>query len=219
MAGARTVKEIKVLIADDHKLVREGLRLMLEGCKDVKIVGEAANGKEAIELALAKKPDVVLMDIEMPLMNGLDATESIKRKMPDCHIFVLTGHKADEYVVEAIRRGASGYALKTLSNEELLDILRRVDKGEAFVQPEATESLLKRMAGFAPDEYAKQELTGREKETLQAMADGLSNKEIAQKFGISLQTVKTHVVRVLRKLQVKDRTEAVAFALRQHLVK
>jgi len=212
------MEKIRVLIADDHALVREGLRLMLSSFPEIEIVGEARDGREAVEKAASLEPDVVLMDFQMPVMDGLEAVKVIKEQQPAINVIMLTIHGEDEYVTEAIMHGASGYVLKSVTKEELIKIIEKINDGESFVQPEVTKGLLKQ---FVAQKRTPREkvLTGRELEVLQFMADGNTNKEIARELNLSVQTVKSHVRNIFEKLETVDRAQAVAVGLRKHLVK
>lgn len=210
------MEKIRVLIADDHTLVREGLRAILELAEDVEVVGEAKDGEEAVRKAHELTPDIVLMDVKMPNMDGLQATRLIKEELPQVDVVMLTMYADDEYALEAIKGGATGYILKNTPRDTLLDILRRIHQGEAFVQPEVTKGLLEEIVKPTSREKV---LTDREREILQLMADGLTNKEIAKRLFVGLETVKSHARNIFAKLEVSDRAQAVAKGLRERLVK
>jgi DNA-binding NarL/FixJ family response regulator len=202
---------VRVLIADDHPLFREGMRGRLDRVADVAVVGEAASGDEAVELAHKLEPDVILMDIKMPGLNGIEATREIQRANPQIGILVLTMFEDDDSVFAAMRAGAKGYLLKDSGGEGVVHAIRAVASGEAVFGPGVAE----RMIGFfsAPRAAAPQrafpELTEREEEVLSLVAQGKSNREIARQLFVSLKTVRNHVSNILLKLQVADRAQAV----------
>jgi two-component system response regulator NreC len=187
-------EKIRVLIADDHTLFRAGVRVLLEAVSGIEVVGEAADGERAIEMAGSLRPDVVLMDIAMPGTNGLEATRTIKSRFPDMQVLVLTMHRSDEYFFEMLKAGASGYVLKGAETAELVDAVQDVARGEVFLQPTMAKKLLgdylNRLRGV--DDPDRPALTRRENEILRLLADGCSNKEIAERLFVSLSTVHTH---------------------------
>ncbi len=211
---------IRVLIADDQALIRSGFRLILETRADVEVVGEAEDGPEAIALAGELDPHVILMDIRMPTIDGIEATRQIVASGSPARVLVLTTFDIDEYVYEAIRAGASGFLLKDVRPADLIDAIRLIADGNALLGPTVTRRLLDRFA--APDTSADPAivagLTGRERETLQLLASGLSNAELADRLFLSETTVKTHVSSILRKLGVRDRVQAVISAYDAGLV-
>jgi DNA-binding NarL/FixJ family response regulator len=215
---------LKVLIADDQTLVRTGLRMILEAEPDIQVVGEAADGDLAVKEARRQRPDVVLMDIRMPNMDGVEATRHLAGASSEStKVLVLTTFDLDEYVVEALRAGASGFLLKDAPPERLVEAIRVVAAGEALLAPSITRRLLDRFASKLPpaDERipaALSSLTEREVEVLKLMAKGFSNGEIAEKLYLSETTVKTHVSRVLTKLHLRDRVQAVVLAYEAGLV-
>jgi len=205
-----------VLIVDDQALVRTGFRLILETEADISAVGEAADGAQAVEAASALKPDVVLMDIRMPNLDGIEATRRITGAAQGARVLILTTFDLDEYVYEALCAGVSGFLLKDAPPEELVHAVRVVAVGDALLAPSVTrrviEEYTKRPAKIATSPAALETLTGRELEVLRAMARGLSNAEIANELFLADTTVKTHVGRVLMKLGLRDRVQAVVFA-------
>jgi DNA-binding NarL/FixJ family response regulator len=211
---------IRVLIADDQALVRSGFRLILETRPDLEVVGEAANGEQAIVLANELEPHVILMDIRMPTLDGIEATRQIVASGSKTRILVLTTFDVDEYVYEAIRAGASGFLLKDVRPADLIDAIRLIADGNALLGPTVTRRLLDRFAtaNAQSDPTILSGLTERERETLQLLASGLSNAELAQKLFLSETTVKTHVSSILRKLGVRDRVQAVIAAYNAGLV-
>ncbi|MEN6314480.1 MAG: response regulator transcription factor [Clostridiaceae bacterium] len=208
-------EKIKILIADDHSVVRSGLGAFLQIFDDFELVGEASNGREAVERCALKRPDVVLMDLVMPEMDGAQATQAIREKYPDIQVIVLTSFKEDNLVENALQAGAIGYLLKDISADELAGAIRSAHAGRPTLAPEATQVLIK---ASGRRQTRDSELTQREKEVLKMMTDGLSNPEIAQKMIVSRSTVKFHVSSILSKLDASSRTEAVAIALQKKLV-
>ncbi len=209
---------LKVLVVDDHRLVREGLISLLRLNPEIEVVGEASDGDEAVGKARSLKPDVVLMDISMPGMNGITATRLIKKDLPETKVIMLTMLDQEGYVYEAVKAGATGYLLKNTGLEELVKAIKEVHRGGATLHPEAQAQLLKEYVYLAQSNRDTYGLSERELEVLQLVGDGLSNKEIADRLFISIQTVKTHITHIFEKLGVKDRTEAVATALRRGLI-
>ncbi len=203
---------IQLLLVDDQGIIREGLRSLLEAKTDLRIVGEAENGQMAVELALSLKPDVVLMDVRMPIMDGVAATRILMEKAPDIKVLVLTTFDDDEYVTQAIRCGAKGYLLKDTPSTELADAIRAVHKGYTQFGPGLIEKTLGGSPSMLepPPEFAQ--LTPREQEVLQLIAKGCSNREIAEQLYISERTVKNHVNSVLRRLNLRDRTQVAILA-------
>ena len=213
---------IRVLIADDQALVRSGFRLIVETRPDLEVVGEAETGADAVTLARELEPDVILMDVRMPGLNGIEATRQIVAAVSAARILVLTTFDLDEYVYEALRAGASGFLLKDVRPGDLVDAVRLVAAGNALLGPTVTRRLLERFAADAPpvpDDGALARLTEREREILRLLAAGLSNAEIAEQLVLSEATVKTHVSSVLRKLGVRDRVQAVIAAYDSGLVR
>jgi len=209
---------IKVMIVDDHNLVREGLKAVFDQGDEIDVVGEAGSGEEAIEMVNKMKPDVILMDISMPGMNGIQATKLIRDANPDAKIVILTMLDQEGYVYEAIKAGATGYMLKSTSSDELVNAIQTVNEGKALLHPDATAQLLKEFVTLAQNKAKDYGLSNREMEVLQLLSEGNTNKEIAKALWISEQTVKTHVAHIFDKLGTSDRTETVAQALRSGLV-
>ena len=210
---------IRVLVVDDQELVRTGLRHILEATDDIRVVGQAADGMEALDAAERLTPDVVLMDIRMPRMDGVEAT----RLMQGPRVIILTTFDHDEYVVEALRAGASGFVVKDAPSEELLRAVRVVARGDALLSPSVTRRMLARVIAAVAPTHARQprevdELTEREREVLVLVAQGNSNQEIADSLHVSEATVKTHVSHVLDKLGLRDRVQAVVLAYESGLV-
>ncbi|RKN46931.1 response regulator [Streptomyces hoynatensis] len=214
---------IAVLVADDQAMVREGFAVLLNAQSDIEVVGEAEDGREAVAQAAALRPDVVLMDIRMPRLNGIEATREIVAAEPAAKVLVLTTFDLDEYVYQALRAGASGFLLKDASARQLAEGVRVVASGEALLAPAVTKRLIGEFArlGAAPRPPAQErvgELTARETEVLALVAQGLSNAEIAAHLTVGESTVKTHVNRLLAKLGLRDRTQAAIFAYETRLV-
>lgn len=220
-----------VLLVDDQALLRMGFRLVLEGETDLEVVGEAADGRSAIDQVTALHPDVVLMDVRMPGMNGIDATERIVAEHPGTRVLILTTFDLDEYAFAALHVGASGFLLKDAKPAELVAAIRSVASGDAVVSPRVTRRMLEMFADRMPADAGTPatgagpgvdprlaELTAREREVLEAVAEGLSNAEIAQRMFLSEATVKTHVGRILAKLGVRDRVQAVVLCYQAGLV-
>ncbi|MFB6520328.1 response regulator [Streptomyces sp. NPDC056401] len=214
---------IRVLIVDDQMMVREGFSVLLNAMDGIEVAGEAVNGREAIAQVAALKPDVVLMDIRMPEMNGLEATREIVAADTDAKVLVLTTFDLDEYVYQALRAGASGFLLKDASARQLADGVRVVAAGEALLAPSVTKRLITEFSKLSETRSqvgsaAVAELTERETEVLVLIAQGLSNAEIADRLIIAESTIKTHVSRILVKLGLRDRTQAAVFAYETRLV-
>jgi DNA-binding NarL/FixJ family response regulator len=215
---------IRVLLVDDQELIRLGFRLVLEAEPDIEVVGEAADGDEAVSAVLAASPDVVLMDIRMPRADGISATREIVRTRPEARVLVLTTFDLDEYAFGALDAGAGGFLLKDAQRSELTSAIRAVHRGDAVLAPSVTRRLIERlhatpapqMADDQPDPAA--ELTDRERDVFLAIAQGMTNAEIARHLFVSESTVKTHVGRVLSKVGARDRVHAVILAHRHRLV-
>jgi DNA-binding NarL/FixJ family response regulator len=219
------MKRIRVLLVDDQTLVRQGIRLLLEIEPDIQVVGQAANGREAIQQAEALHPEVVLMDVRMPEMDGVAATRELSTRFPEIGVIILTTFEDNEIVFEGLKAGARGYLLKDISSEEMAEAVRRVAAGEALIQPSITRKVLAEFSRLAdeaenspqsghatganPIGVLPEPLTRREQQVLQAIAKGLSNREIAQQLVITEGTVKNHVSNLIAKLEVRDRTQAV----------
>lgn len=213
--------KIRVLLADDHAIVREGVKMILAKESDFEVVGEADDGRQALQLVERLKPHVVVMDISMPGMSGIEATQQVKEAHPNVNVLALTMHEDESYVFKLLRSGASGYVLKRAAAQDLVQAVRAAAKGEAFLYPsvarKVVEDYLKRVeAGENRDRYDG--LTDREKEILTLIAQGQSNQEIARKLYISIKTVQTHRAHILEKLGLHDRTELVRYAIRKGLI-
>lgn len=219
---------IKVLLVDDQSLIRMGFRMVLESADDIEVVGEAADGDTGMKMVKALKPDVVLMDVRMPNMNGIEATAEIVAAYPDVKVLILTTFDLDEYAFGALRAGASGFLLKDAKPEELIAAIRNVAHGDATISPRVTRRMLEMFAPMLPgeEESDAQEtdlsllssLTERETEVLKLIAEGYTNQEIAERLFISMTTVKTHVGNILEKIGAQNRVQAVIFAFQHGLV-
>lgn len=216
--------KISVLIADDHTLFRKGIRKMLEAEEDMQVAGEAGTGQEALEQARTLMPDVILMDIKMPGLDGVEAARALRREMPHVGIIFCTMFEDDEFVFAALKAGGRGYILKESGPETMLRAIRAVAHGESLLSPTVAQKVLSQFAALPADAPAGcaslcDDLTEREREVLTLVGKGCSNKEIALQLSISEKTVKNHVANIFSKLHVYDRTQAVLYAIRQRLVK
>jgi two-component system response regulator NreC len=212
---------VRVLICEDHSIVRDGLRMLLESQPDLEVVGEASNGREAVAQARETRPDVVIMDVSMPELSGLEATRLIKSERPEVQVLVLTMYESDEYFFRALEAGASGYVLKKAATQDLITATRAVARGEAFLYPSVAKKLVgdyvRRMqSGVEPTGYAS--LSERERELLKLIADGLSNQQIAEQLAITVSTVQTHRSHILDKLSLKTTADLIKYAVRHGLV-
>lgn len=208
---------IRVMLVDDHTVLRDGLKNIFELEDDIEVVGEAETGADVIGQIEKSKPDVILMDINLPDVSGVELTETVKSMFPECKVLILTMYSHDEYFMSAIRAGADGYLLKDVPSKEVVEAIRTVSRGESVVHPSLTKKLL--------DFHKKKskngettELTDRESEILACLVNGLSNKETADQLGISDKTVKIHVSNIFKKLKVKSRSQAVIYAIQHQLV-
>lgn len=212
-----SMEAIRILLADDHVMVREGTREILEREDDLQVVAEAGDGREAIELAATQAPDVAIVDISMPIMNGIDATKGIKRISPQTAVLVLTAYDDDEYVFAILEAGAEGYLLKNARSSEVIEAVRRVHAGESVLHPSIAGKLVRqvRQSQVRQSGPAVEELTDRELEVLHLAALGLSNREIATELVVSPRTVQSHLANIFGKLNVGSRTEAVMVGVRR----
>jgi DNA-binding NarL/FixJ family response regulator len=209
---------VRVLITDDHKVVRQGLRGFLELDPELEVVGEAKNGEEAVDLARRLEPNVVLMDLLMPVMDGIEATRVIRSELPEVEVVALTSVLEDASVTGAVRSGAIGYLLKTTDADELCEAIRAAAAGQVRLAPEATARLMREVRAPASPEALAEPLTERETEVLKLIARGRANKQIARELFVGMSTVKTHVNNLYRKLDVGSRTQAALYAARVGLV-
>ena len=211
--------KIRILLADDHPILRSGLKALLNLESDLKVVGEASNGREAVEMARTLKPDVIVMDISMPEMDGLRAAQEIHNLDLPCRIVMLTVHADEDYLFQTLRLGASGYVLKSSADTELIDAIRTAQRGEVFLYPSAVKKLLgEYLKGGSEGREERDALTGREREVLKLTAEGYTNNEIAEHLVISPKTVDTYRQRIMEKLNLHHRSELVRYALRKGLL-
>lgn len=216
MESEAPTQSIRILIVEDQTLMRQGLKTILDLEPGLAVVGEAKDGQEGLGQALALRPDVILMDIQMPVMNGIEATLALCAAWPEAKVIILTTFGRDEYVYQGVRAGAVGFLLKDTPAENLVDTIRRVQLGEAFIQPEIASRLLRDL--LSPQATPIEPLSERESEVLVLLAQGLSNKEIAERLVVAEGTVKNHVSNILGKLQAENRTQAAEIARRYGLI-
>ena len=209
---------IRIVLADDHTIVREATAEILEHQPDMHVVGQAETGEEAIELARELQPDVAVMDIAMPRLNGLEATHQITAECPRCRVLVLTAHEEERTIIQLLQAGAVGYLPKTIGLGELLEAIRAAARGESVLPPAVAAVVVRHLAEKEPPEEPAHPLTDRELEVLRAAAQGLTNYDIAQQLTISVRTVEAHLTHVYNKLGVSSRTEAVVHAMRQEWI-
>lgn len=215
----RCHKCIRVLVVDDHAILREGIRSLLERYDDITVVGEAGNGIEALAQVEALRPDIVLMDLAMPEMNGLEATRRLRQSHPEVKVLILTQHDNQEYIAPALQAGAAGYILKRAGGRELIAAIRHVHEQGAFLEPEVAREVIREYAaGGAGNAAPIARLTEREREVLRLVVEGKSNKEIAQLLVISPKTASVHRTNIMEKLGVRNSAELVRYALENHLV-
>ncbi len=215
------MSKIRVLIADDHVIVREGLRAILEAQPDIEVVGEASDGEEAVELATKLCPDVMIMDISMPKLNGLEATRQIKAKVPSVAVLVLTVHSDSEHILGILHAGASGYLIKSVYGEEVIRSVRAIAAGETVIPTAVSQQILKYAFQYidtSSNLEIGEKFTSREMDVLRLLAKGMSNRDIAVKLGVSLRTIKGHLTDLFSKLNVASRTEAVIVGLRKGIL-
>jgi DNA-binding NarL/FixJ family response regulator len=204
-------QEITCLIVDDHEVVREGLRLSLSRAPHIRVVGEASDGRSAIDMVERRKPNVVLMDVRMPVLDGLEATKELTQKEPNLSVLIFTAYSERSLLARGLESGAKGYILKEAPHETLVRAIEKVAQGESFIDPAL-------MPAFLSGRDREDMLTPREREILQLLADGMSNADVAQRLFISQETVKSHVRHILAKLEADTRTHAVAIALRDAII-
>lgn len=209
---------IKVLLVDDHEMVRLGVSSYLSIQEDIEVIGEAEDGRKGYEKAMELRPDVILMDLVMEEMDGIESTKAILKDWPEAKIIIVTSFIDDEKVYPAIEAGATGYLLKTSTAHEIADAIRATQRGERVLEPEVTSKMMEKMSR-RNEPILHDDLTNREKEILMLISEGKSNQEIADELFITLKTVKTHVSNILAKLEVEDRTQAAIYAFKHGLVK
>ena len=210
---------IRVLLADDHAMFREGVRSLLSGFDDVEVVGEATNGREAIDKALLLQPDVVLMDIAMPVMGGIESARRIRKECPSARILTLTQYEDSEYILTMLRAGVKGYVPKIATATELVTAIRAVHAGDCYLYPSATTALVEEYLLQSPAERSEYErLTEREREILQLVAEGRSNREIGEMLFISVKTVLRHRSDIMNKLRLHNRTDLIKYAIQKGLI-
>jgi DNA-binding NarL/FixJ family response regulator len=214
-----TMAEVRILLADDHAVLRDGVRMVLETHPGFKVVGTADNGEDAVDLARSLRPDIAVLDIAMPRLNGLEATREIRACCPATEVVILSMHEGEDYLREALRAGAAGYVLKRAAAKELVGAIQAVRRGESYLDPALTRTLI--------SDYVRQvdrsdtpadALTERELEVLSLVAEGFTNRQIALKLNISIKTVQTHRANLMDKLNLHDRTELVRYAIRRGLI-
>lgn len=215
------MKKVRLLVADDHKIFRQGIKKLLEEEPDLQVVGEAADGREVVKKAAELKPDIILMDIAMANLNGLEATKQIKKVLPESRIIMLTMHKNEEYVLQSFQAGASGYILKEGAVEELVSAIRSIHADKSFLSPTVSKTLVD--AYLRKMETGKTEtpfdlLTDREREVLQLIAEGFTNREVAKQLYISVKTVEAHRAHIMQKLNIHDIAKLVKYAIQKGLV-
>jgi DNA-binding NarL/FixJ family response regulator len=215
-AVAERVRTMRVLIADDHGIVRSGLRMLLESQPDVEVVAEAADGAEARDAAIRERPDIAILDVKMPKLTGLQATREIKEQAPEVAVLILSMYDDERYLFEALKAGASGYVLKSQADSELVDALKAVQRGEPFLTPEAQRALIKDVLGQGS--VRDEELTPREQEVVKLVAEAHTNKQIAEILHLAEKTVENHRSNAMRKLGMRDRVELVRYAIRRGLI-
>ena len=218
--GSGTPDKVRVLLVDDHDLVRRGMRTMLETDDSIEVVGEAQDGSEVLALVEETFPDVVLVDVVMPNVDGIAATSQIKDAFPNIGVVVLSGHDERQFVFDAVKAGASGYLLKTADLDEVLETVKTVASGQAKIDPDLATKLLNEFQSYQSTDVSEvyQPLTPRETEILQLMSEGLPNKTIATRLSISERTVTTHVANIYAKLQVNNRVSAIQEAMRRRIL-
>ncbi|MFN7087228.1 MAG: response regulator [Burkholderiales bacterium] len=212
------MKAVRILLADDHTIVRAGIRSLLESPGKYEVVAEASNGHEALELARALRPDIVLMDIAMPGVNGLEATATLTRELPDTRVIILSMHAGEDFVRQALRAGAAAYLLKESATQELDLAIAAVMAGNAYLSPTVSRQVVAGYVGNTPDGKAAAALTPRQREVLKLVAEGKSTKEIAHLLGVSGKTVETHRAQLMERLGIRDVAGLVRYAIRTGLV-
>ena len=214
---------IKVLLAEDHTIVRKGIRSLLDGVADIEVVGEAEDGREAVEKVGQLLPDVVLMDNTMPILNGLEATRQIKKQFPQIMVLILTMHTDEEYIFQFLQAGASGYLVKKTAPKELVSAIKAVYRGDSFLSPSISKKVIEEYLRHGRETDTRQEnrytqLTDREREVLQLIAEGFSNKEIAEQLHLSIKTVGNHRLNLMEKLDIHNVSDLTKYAIRKGII-
>jgi DNA-binding NarL/FixJ family response regulator len=212
----RGSEPMRVVIADDHGIVRSGVRMLLERQADIQVIGEASNGAEARDMVIREKPDLAILDVKMPKLTGLQATREIREQVPEVSVLILSMYDDDRYLFEALKAGASGYVLKAQADADLMAAVRAVEKGEPFLTPAAQRALIKDVLGEGAER--SDDLTPREQEVVKLVAEAHTNKEIAEILHLSEKTVENHRSNAMRKLGMRDRVELVRYAIRKGLI-
>ncbi len=212
------MKNIRILIADDHSMVREGLKQLIELEDDIEVIEQTGDGRETIDKIKEMMPDVVLLDINMPIMNGLEVLEVIKQENLNVKVLILTIHNEIEYLYKAVEIGVNGYVLKDSESDVLIKAIRSIYSGESYIQPNMASLLFKKINGELDNQVKHNKLTKREIEVLKLITQGLLNKEIADQLCISEKTVKNHVSNIFKKIEVSDRTQAAVYAIKNNIV-
>lgn len=213
--------KIRTILLEDHKMVRQGLVALLQDAPDIEIVAEAGDGNSAVDLARIHGPDIALLDISMPGMNGLEAAQKIREVSPTTKLLFLTMYADDEYIIQALRFGGTGYVLKDADAGTLIDAVRRVNRGESYLSPEVSQTIIRRVINEDGDNHGDghENLTTRERQILQLIAESKTNREIGERLKISIKTVQTHRANLMNKLDIHDQTSLVKYAIRHGLVK
>jgi len=214
------MRKIRVLLADDHTILRDGIRALLEDQQDIEVIGEAEDGQSAVKMAAQLDPDIVIMDIAMPLLNGLEATRHIRRDSPQVKVLILTMHENEEYIRQVLAAGAFGYVLKDAAARDLLGAIRAVYNGESVLSPAITRLVIEdylRWGDMQPVD-ASNGLTSREREVLQLIAEGYTNKEIAEILCLSIKTIQSHRMNLMSKLDLHDRGELIKYAIQKKII-
>ncbi len=215
------MNKIRVILAEDHTIVRQGLRSLLEQSDDIEVIAEAEDGREAVNKTEQLKPDIVLMDISMPILNGIEATRQIKKKFPDIKVLILTMHTTEEYISQILHAGASGYLVKKSAHHELLSAIKAIQKGNSYLSPLVSKKVVdqylqKTQDDIKQDRYEK--LTTREREVIQLIAEGKANKEIAERLYLSVKTVETHKAHLMEKLNLHTTTDLIKYAIQKGII-
>ncbi len=216
MSAGSATRQMRILIADDHGIVRSGLKMLLEKQPDVRVIAEASDGVEACAMAIAERPDLAILDVKMPGMSGLEATREIREKAPETAVLILSMHDEDRYLFEALKAGASGYVLKRAADQDLIEAIRAIERGEPFLTPEAQRALIRDVLDENRDRDER--LTPREEEIVKLVVEAHTSREIAEMLGLSEKTVENHRANAMKKLGMRDRVELVRYAIRRGLI-